>query len=132
MPPACQIDDVRRRVVLTSDQTTTGRQATDLILKLVHERPELMDYDWVHDIRITSGEVDTGDIDRVADAFSRASGVQTYTVFVTEDPNFAPWARTMDFLFRERKHMVAATPETAHALIDRVRASRSFMRSPLA
>lgn len=91
-----------------------------------------MDYDWIHDVRVTSGEVNTGDVDQVADAFSRASGVQTYTVFVTEDPFFAAWVRTMDFLFRDRKHLMASTPEAAHALIDRMRASHSIMRSPLA
>tara|TARA_R110002124_G_scaffold92069_2_gene234008 strand:+ start:6237 stop:6548 length:312 start_codon:yes stop_codon:yes gene_type:complete len=99
-----------------------GREATEIITGMVRERPELIGWDWVQDVRLASGDVDVGDVTRVARAFADAPPGVTFTVFVSTDPNLGTWARAMDFEFVRRRHLCAPTPEAAIALLERHRA----------
>jgi len=102
-----------------------GREATDIITRMVRERPELIGWDWIQDVRLASGDVGVGDVTRVAQAFADAPPGETFTVFVSTDPNLGTWARAMDFEFVRRRHLCAPTPEAAIALLERHRAAIS-------
>lgn len=121
--PYHQIDEDHRRVTLTPGPAVTGRQSARLIVELVGARPELADWDWIMDLRQSSGESDNSDVATVARAFARHAtvGGRSYTVFVTEDPGFPLWARTMDPQFDGRIHLTAPTLEAAQSLLDRRR-----------
>lgn len=123
--PYHQIDEGCRRVVLAPGPGITGRKSSRLIVELVTERPELADWDWIMDLRQSSGESDNSDVATVARAFARHAtvGGRSYTVFVTEDPGFPLWARTMDPQFDGRIHLTAPTLEAAQSLLDRRRAA---------
>lgn len=118
-----QIDEANRRVIMAPGPALTGRQVSRQIIELVKERPELADWDWVHDLRHSSGEADNADVSTVAQAFSRHAtpGGRSYTVFITEDPGFPFWAQTMDPQFDGRIHLTAPSLEAALSLLDRRR-----------
>jgi len=117
----CELDEDARRVLMTIDGPSTGRQVTDVILKEVGKRPDLIEWDWIQDVRAASGEVDNTDMGRVAEAFGRPERA-TYTVFVSNDPALPQWAKVMDHVFHNRSHRVTTTVEAADALLDRLRA----------
>ena len=121
--PYHQIDEAGRRVVMALGPGITGRKSSRLIVELVTERPELADWDWIMDLRQSSGESDNSDVATVARAFASHAtvGGRSYTVFVTEDPGFPLWARTMDPQFDGRIHLTAPTLEAAQSLLDRRR-----------
>lgn len=115
------IDDDRRRVHIRIDGSTNGAAASGVIVALADARSELLDYDFVIDIRDASGDVNNNDVDQVATSFAAHPSVPTYTVFITQDRSFADWARVMDFQFQNRKHHVVSSPEEAEALLERLR-----------
>lgn len=125
MAPYHQLDEAARRVVMAPGPAVTGRQSSRLIVEMVTARPELADWDWIMDLRQSSGEADNGDVATVARAFGRHAtpGGRSYTVFVTEDPGFPLWARTMDPQFDGRIHLTAPSLEAAQSLLDRRRAA---------
>lgn len=116
-----QIDRAARRVTVTLGKGATGARATRFIIDLVARQPELMGWDWVHDVRLSASDAGHADASAVAEAFADAPPGQTYTVFVTEDRNLILWCKVMDHQFRDRLHLVALTPEDAHAELDRRR-----------
>ena len=121
--PYHQFDETNRRVVMAPGPEVTGRQSSRLIVELVSARPELADWDWVMDLRQASGEADNADVATVARAFGQhaTAGGRSYTVFVTEDPGFPLWARTMDPQFDGRIHLTAPSVEAALGLVERRR-----------
>lgn len=123
MAPYHQLDEAARRVVITPGPDVTGRQSSRLIVEMVTARPELADWDWIMDLRKASGEADNADVATVARAFARhaSAGNRSYTVFVTQDPGFPLWARTMDPQFDGRVHLTAPSLEAAASLLDRRR-----------
>lgn len=117
----CDIDEAARRVVMTADGATTGAQTSRFIVDLVARRPELAGWDWIHDIRDSSGEADNRDVQSVAEAFAGAPPGPSFTIFVTEDRGFDLWAKVMDHAFLERRHLTSPTVEAAIAELDALR-----------
>lgn len=117
----CEVDEAARRVVMASVGDVPGAQVSRFIAELVRRRPELAEWDWVHDVRANTGAVDNADIQTVAEAFAHAAPGPCYTVFVSEDRNLALWSQVMDHAFRGRKHLTALTVEAAIEDIDRRR-----------
>lgn len=120
-----QLDEAVRRVFMAPGPDVVGRQSARLIVEMVTARPELADWDWIMDLRQASGDADNDDVATVARAFGRHAtpGGRSYTVFVTEDPGFPLWARTMDPQFDGRIHLTAPSLEAALSLLDRRRAA---------
>lgn len=114
------LDEAARRVLMRIDGGATGRQATDFICGEVRARPELVEWDWIQDVRAASGDADNTDLNRVAEAFAEAT-TATHTVFVSTDPALAQWTKVMDHVFNDRRHYVVDTPEAASRLLDRLR-----------
>ena len=110
------------RVLLTPGPGMRGPRLTDLVLQALADRPEIADWDWVNDLREPIEDSSNDDIVRIAAAFDAVSTVPTFTVFVTPDQNLSLWAQVMDHQFRQRRHLIADTPEAALALLDRKRA----------
>lgn len=123
-----RIDDPRRQVWIRADGATTGAEVSAFIVGLTEARPELLEFDFVHDLREASGDVNNNDVDRVATSFAAGPAGPTYTVFITLDPHFATWARAMDFQFPNRKHYIASTPEGAEALLRRLRSPAEALK----
>lgn len=119
------LDEANRRVLFTTAAGMSGRQASEIIVDMVRQRPDLIGWDWIQDIRLGSGDVGVEDVTRVARAFVAAPPGGTFTVFVSTDPNLGTWARAMDFEFVRRQHLCAPTPEAAIALLARHRAAIS-------
>ena len=117
------MDEARRRVVVTLDDGTTGAEAADFIVGLVGARPELRGWDWINDVRGTDGEAHASDVTRVAAAFAGGGAAPAYTVFVSHSSMLPLWAKTMDHQFVGRTHLTAPTLEAAHRLIDKRRGS---------
>ncbi|SFS78076.1 hypothetical protein [Brevundimonas viscosa] len=119
-----RIDEAKRRVFMTIRDGATGPAVVRYIAGLAAERPELAGWDWVQDVRESSGEVDNADIQAAADIFGRTG--PCWTVFVSHDPNLRLWCRVMDALFDGRRHLAAATPEAAAAMLESLRAETSL------
>ena len=117
-----RIDEQARRVILTMGEDVTGAQSARHIVQLTARRPELKGWDWVHDIRHSSGEVGNPDVTEVARAFVDSPPGPTWTVFVTEDRNFYLWCKVMDAQFRGRVHLTALTVDEAEEQLDALRA----------
>lgn len=125
MPVGQRIDENARRVILTMGERTTGAQSTRRIVSLTASRPELKGWDWVHDIRESSGEASNADVTEVAGAFAGSPPGPAWTIFVTNDRNFGLWCKVMDVQFPGRTHLTALTVEAAEAQLDALRASRA-------
>ena len=110
-------------------EDVTGAQSTRHILQLTARRPELKGWDWVYDVRHSSGEVGNPDVNEVARAFADSPPGPTWTVFVTEDRNFGLWCRVMDAQFRSRSHLTALTVDAAHQQLDALRARNGPSRA---
>lgn len=117
------IDEANRRVLLTSPEGMSGRDATRSIIDMVRKRPELVGWDWIHDVRRAAGDVNVEDISGVAAAFVDPPPGETFTIFVSDDPNLGLWGQAMDFDFVRRRHLAVTTPEAAIALLERHRAA---------
>lgn len=117
------IDEANRRVLITSPDGTSGQAATRIIVDMARQRPELVGWDWIHDVRRALGDVSVEDISQVARAFADPPPGDTFTIFVSTDPHLGIWARAMDFEFVRRRHLCAPTPEAAIALLERHRAA---------
>jgi hypothetical protein len=113
--------DADRRVLLTSGEGVRGPDLADATIRAVTERPDLADWDWINDLRDPVEDSSGEDIVRIAAAFDAVSTSPSWTVFVSRDPNLRLWAQVMDHQFRHRRHLVADSPETAAALLDRTR-----------
>lgn len=125
---AHRIDDQHRQVWIRADGATTGAHVSAFIVELTEARIELRGYDFVHDLREASGDVNNNDVDQVATSFAATPSAVAYTVFITDDPSFGIWARAMDFQFPTRRHYVASSPEGAEALLQRLRAEAGAVR----
>ncbi|MBA3999747.1 hypothetical protein [Brevundimonas sp.] len=121
MKPRIEIDDARRRVVLTSGCNVMARELNRALISLVLEKPERADHDFILDLRESYGDGSHDDVVRTAEMF-RACGAgrrASHTCFISFDGGFVHWARTMDFCFTNRTHQLFSTPEEAHAFLDR-------------
>jgi hypothetical protein len=104
-------------VIVAVGPDVRGEQASRHIVGLVADRPELAGWDWIHDVRESSGEVGNPDVVQVAEAFAGADG-PTWTIFVTYDRNFGLWCKVMDAQFGDRVHLTAPTLEAAIQELD--------------
>ena len=121
MTPMIEIDDDRRRVVLTSGFNVMSRDLIGALIDVVAQTPERADHDFIIDLRESYGDGSHDDVVRAAQAF-RACGAgrrAARTCFVSFDTGFVHWARTMDFCFPNRTHHVFRDTEAAHAFLDR-------------
>lgn len=121
----CSLDQATRIAVAVIEGDATGRDVAKVILAKVEARPWVASWDWIHDLRNASGEVSHDDVARIAEGF--AQGIpprrSVLTAFITFDPSFELWARTMDPLFANRSHVVVRSLEGAVAMILRNRAA---------
>lgn len=125
MNPSIEIDDARRRVVMTSGFNVMSRDMIDAMTELVLEAPQRADHDFIIDLRESYGDGSHDDVVRAAEIF-RACGAgrrAARTCFVSFDSGFVHWARTMDFCFPNRTHHVFMNAEAAHAFLDRGRSA---------
>ena len=123
MKPVIEIDDERRRVVLTSGFNVMSRDLIGALIDVVVQTPERADHDFIIDLRESYGDGSHDDVVRAAQAF-RACGAgrrAARTCFISFDTGFVHWARTMDFCFPNRTHHVFMNPDAAHAFLDRGR-----------
>lgn len=104
-------DETTRRVFMTIGSGVTGASVARYIAAITAARPEFATWDWIQDVRDSSGEVDNADIEAVARTFGRTG--PCWTVFVSHDLNLRLWCRVMDGMFEGRRHLTAATPEAA-------------------
>ena len=112
-------------MILTMGADVTGARSTRHILDLTARRPELKSWDWIHDVRESSGEASNADVTDVAAAFADSPPGPAWTIFVTNDRNFGLWCKVMDVQFPGRTHLTALTVEAAEAQLDALRASRA-------
>ncbi len=125
MNPSIELDDARRRVVMTSGFNVMSRDMIDAMIELVLEAPQRADHDFIIDLRESYGDGSHDDVVRAAEIF-RACGAgrrAARTCFVSFDSGFVHWARTMDFCFPNRTHHVFMNAEAAHAFLDRGRSA---------
>ena len=115
-----RIDAPARRVFMTIGEDATGAGASRYIAALAAARPELAGWDWVQDVRESSGEVDNADIEAVSRAFGSTG--PCWTVFVSHDPNLRLWCKVMDAMFDGRRHLAAPTMEAAVKALEEARA----------
>lgn len=118
-----RFDEMSRRVFVRIDGSATGAAVSRHIAALAAARPELTGWDWVQDVRESSGEVDNADIAVVAEAFAVAPPGPCWTIFVSHDQNLGLWCKVMDVMFRGRSHRAVLTPEAAIELLDALRAN---------
>ena len=116
-----QLDEARRRILLSGDGADGGREVIAFVMGQLQVRPELLDWDWIIDLSQASGLVGNADVDAASNLFS-GQGEAAWTVFVSSDPNLAVWARLMDHQFPLRRHLIAHDADAAHRLLDRKRA----------
>ncbi len=118
-------DETSRRVFMTIGGGVTGAAVARYIATVAAARPELTGWDWIQDVRESSGEVDNADIETVARAFGKTG--PCWTVFVSHDPNLRLWCRVMDAMFQGRRHLSAATPEAAVKLLEDMRSDAGLV-----
>jgi hypothetical protein len=86
------------------------------LFKLYDEHPRAPYYDRLFDLTDYETGLDAEGMAKVALAYKERNTDPTFpcrTAIVTLDPNFALWARTMDFQFEGRKHRTFPTVEEA-------------------
>lgn len=118
-----RFDEPARRVFMRVGGAATGTAVSRHIAALVAARPELTGWDWIQDLRESSGDVDNADIATVAEAFAAAPPGPCWTIFVSHDRNFGLWCKVMDAMFQGRMHRAVLSPEAAVMLLDSLRAS---------
>ena len=118
-------DETNRRVFMTIGSGVTGAAVARSIETITAARPELATWDWIQDVRDSSGEVDNSDIEAVARTFCKTG--PCWTVFVSHDPNLRLWCRVMDGMFAGRRHLTAATPEAAIRALEGVRSDAALV-----
>lgn len=121
MTIALDVDPESERVFMTITGSSTGAQVSRRIAEHVAAHPEARGWDWVQDVRLANGEVTVADIQAVADAFAPGDVQDCWTVFVSLDRNLGLWTRSMDLMFKRRKHLTAVTIEQAEADLDVLR-----------
>lgn len=121
MRPRLEIDDARRRILVTSGFDVMSRELIGAVVEAAVQAPERADHDFIIDVRESYGDGSHEDIVKAAEAF-RALGAgrrAARTCIVSLDEGFVHWARAMDFCFLNRTHHVFLHPEAAHAFLDR-------------
>ena len=86
------------------------------LLKLYAEHPRAPYYDRLFDLTGYETGLDPQNLARVAVAYREKNTDPSFpcrTAIVTQDRNFALWARSMDFQFEGREHRAFATVEEA-------------------
>lgn len=129
MTIALDVDEEFERVFMTITGPSTGAQVARRIAEHVVEHPEAMGWDWVQDVRLSTGEVTVADCNAVAAAFAPGDTRDCWTVFVSLDRNLGLWTPSMDLMFKRRKHLTAITIEQAVADLDVLRGHISDTRT---
>ncbi len=95
---------------------TRPEEGAAALFKLYAEHPRAPYYDRLFDLTEYETGLDAQNMARVAEAYRRMNTDPSFpcrTAIVTRDPNFALWARAMDFQFEGRQHQVFASMEEA-------------------
>lgn len=121
MPISLEVDDENERVFMTITGGATGAQVARRIAEHVECHPQARRWDWVQDVRLSTGEVTVADINAVARTFAPGDVEDCWTVFVSMDRNLGLWLPSMDLMFKRRKHLSAITIEQAVADLDVLR-----------
>jgi hypothetical protein len=115
-----------RRVIATVPPGVRWATFETATLAAITGSPELTDWNWIIDNQGPMDDVDVAGMSRIGEAFRRLAADpqrSTFTVVVSTEPLFAPWARVIDLNFGNRRHLSAPTKASAFALIDSLEAS---------
>lgn len=113
----------KRRVVIHTEDDVDGLRLSGAVATLFRSQPQTANYDHIYDLSGFNGDAQNSDIDRIVQAYNacpRETGLK-YTCFVTLDQNFPLWARTMDEMFGDRRHLVFHAFEAAEQFLDDLR-----------
>lgn len=125
MPVTIQSHRAQQRVVAIVPPGTRWIDFQASVLSSVEQAPELTDWNWIIDDQGPIDDVDVAGMVAIGEAF-RTLAVspeqRTFTVVVTQDRFFEPWARVIDLNYGNRKHHSAPTLEAAATLLDRLEA----------
>lgn len=116
-------DPSKRRLVISPDEGTSADRVTGVIVDLVAGQPDLIEWDWILDVSHGLERFLPSHTDDVSEAFGGQGGSGTYTVLVAGNPMMSLFARTLDFRFPGRSHLVAPTMAAAERILDRRRAA---------
>jgi hypothetical protein len=118
------VDDARKRLTLVSRGEVDGAVLRKAYEQLLAAHPQVRTWDMVLDLLEDRNAVTAGDVPSVADLFAPQGDdprSPCHVAIVTTDPNFALWARAMDFQFGGfRIHSVYPKREAAEAFLDSV------------
>ena len=110
------IDLSTRTLTLHLQQGQSAQRALEAAVKLLTERPDLWDWDWIVEAASVADDACVHHIDSLA-RLQATTGRRARTVLVSEDRYLHLWARVMDFQFPNRAHSVVRSMDEARALI---------------
>lgn len=120
-----QNDPVRRRTLVTVPPGTRWATFETAFIRAISEQPEIADWNLIIDDEGPIDDVSVDGMVRLGEVFRRLSREperDTFTVAVTRDRFFGPWAQVIDANYGRRKHHAASTPDAAARLLDRLEA----------
>lgn len=117
MTTKTQIDEARRRVLVSVAAQPQTETMADTILRLLGKRPELGGWDWVLDIRNPHEKASAEELEQIAAAFNAQTSRQSYTIFVSHDPMTYDRCALLGAKFRHRCHLVARDLAEAQRLL---------------
>lgn len=115
-----KLDEGLQRAIVMARAGARQPTVADTILTLLKRRPDLGAWDWIFDLRQPFERATPEELEQIARAFNAARSRQSYTVFISDDPETRERSRLMDTLFLDRKHVVVADLRAAHAAIPAV------------
>jgi hypothetical protein len=119
-----RLDEARRRVTVALEGAVAGPQFNRAINGLFDARPELVEYDFVYDLLLYTGEVTHHDLDVHSGVYRRyvtEASADSYTVIVTLDRSFGYWVEVMKTQFPNRLFKIVTTVAEAAAFLDELR-----------
>lgn len=117
MTTKTQLDNTRRRVLVTVTLQPQTETVAETVLRLLAGRPELGGWDWILDIRNPHQQATADELDEIAAAFNARTSKQAYTVFVSRDPATYDRCALLGPKFHHRCHLVARDVAEAETLL---------------
>ena len=115
---------------------TRPEAGASALFKLYQEHPRAPYYDRLFDLSEYTAGLDAQNMAKVAGAYKELNTDPSFpcrTAIVTHDPNFALWARALDFQFEGRQHKVFPRLEAAEAwLAEPLEQRKAGMQPPAA
>ena len=115
----------RLRIVLRG--RVNGHEIADAFIRLYAERPEIARADRLFDLTGYRSGFELEHLQRIMPAYQATNPDPQHpcrTAFVTRDPNFDLWAKSMGFQFSGREHRAFPTFEEAERFLDQPIAER--------